>query len=182
MSIDTLDESSRSEMLAVPCYDYLEQESKKVRIALQNSSREVVKLKNGMVVAKIMSANMIPPALAPKINNEKDGLEPLSETLTKLFDKLDLSDILDWTQKNQDDVYTLMKENQHLFALNDLELGKTSLVKHHIRLDNHQAFKERYRRVPPHQYDGVKKHIEEMFKIGAIKRSVSPWPSAVVLV
>lgn len=90
-----------------------------------------------------MSVNMVPPALAPKINDEKDGLEPLSERLTKLFDKLDLSDISEWTQKKQDDVYTLTKENQHLFTLNDLELGKPSLVKHHIRLDNPQPFKER---------------------------------------
>ena len=179
MSIDTLEESSRSEILAVPSYDYLEQGSKRVGIALQNNSRETVKLKKGKVVAKIMSANVVPPALAPKMNNEKDDLEPLSERLTKLFDKLDLSDILDWTQKNQDDVYTLMKENQHLFALNDLELGKTSLVKHHIRLDNPQPFKERYRRIPPHQYDEGKKHIEV---IGTIRRSESPWASTVVLV
>ena len=64
--------------MAVPSYDYLEQGSKKVRITLQNSSREIVRLKKGMIVDKIMSANVIPPALAPKINDEKDGLEPLS--------------------------------------------------------------------------------------------------------
>ena len=126
MSIDPLDESSRLNVLAIPSYNYLEQGSKKFRIALQNNSREVVKLKKGMTVAKIMSANVAPLALASKINDEKDGLEPLSERLTKLFDKLDLSDISEWTQKNQDYVYTLMKENQHLFALNDLEFGKTS--------------------------------------------------------
>ena len=102
-----------------------------------------------MIVAKIMSANVVQPALAPKLNDEKDGLQPFSQRLTKLFDKLDLSGILDWTQKNQSDVHKLMKENQHLFALNDLELSKTSLVKHHIKLDNPQPFKERYRRIPP---------------------------------
>ena len=108
---------------------------KKVRAALQNSSREIVRLRKGMIVAKIMSANVVPPALAPKINDEKDGPEPLPQRLTK-FEKLDLSNISDWTQKNEDDVHTLMTENQHLFALNDLELGRTSLVKHHIKLDN----------------------------------------------
>ena len=35
---------------------------------------------------------------------------------------------------------------------------------------------------PPHQHDEVKKHIEEMLKIGTIGKSVSPWASAVVLV
>ena len=30
----------------------------------------------------------------------------------------------------------------HLFALEDLELGKTDLVKHIIKLDNQQLFRE----------------------------------------
>ena len=72
---------------------------------------EIVRLRKGMIVAKIMSANMVPLALAPKINDEKNGPEPLSQRLTKLFDKLDLSNISDWTQKNKDDVHTLMREN-----------------------------------------------------------------------
>ena len=180
--IDPLDESLQSDILVVPSYDYLKQGSKKIRIALQNNCREVVKLKKGMIVAKFMSANMVPSELAPKINDEKDGLEPLTQKLTKLFDKLDLWGISEWSQKNQDDVHKLEEENWHLFALNDLELGKTSLVKHHIKLDNPQPFKERYRRILPHQYDKVKKHIEEMLKIRAIRRSVSPWASTVVLV
>ena len=58
-----------------------------------------------------MSAKVVPPALAPKINNEKDGPGPLSQRLTKLLDKLDLSGISDWTKKNQDDVHKLMEEN-----------------------------------------------------------------------
>ena len=59
-------------------------------------------------------------------------------------------------------------------------MGKTSLVKHKIKLSDSQPFKERYRRIPLHQHDEVKKHIEEMLKIGAIRKSVSLWASAVV--
>ena len=103
VSIDPLDKSSQSDILAVPSYDYLEDGSKKVRIAQQNNSRDKVKLKRGKIVAKIMSANVVPPVLAPKINDindEKDGPKPLSQRLTELFDKLDLSGISEWTQKN----------------------------------------------------------------------------------
>ena len=56
------------------------------------------------------------------------------------------------------------------------------MVKHKIRLDNYVPFKERYHRIPPHQYEEVKKHLGEMLEIGAIRRSESPWASAVVLV
>ena len=35
---------------------------------------------------------------------------------------------------------------------------------------------------PPHQYEEVRKHLNEMLEIGAIQKSNSPWASAVVLV
>ena len=35
---------------------------------------------------------------------------------------------------------------------------------------------------PPHQYEEVKKHLNEMLEVGAIRKSNSPWASAVVLV
>ena len=36
------------------------------------------------------------------------------------------------------------------------------MVKHVIRLDNKVPFRERYRRIPPHQYEEVKNHLKEM--------------------
>ena len=61
-------------------------------------------------------------------------------------------------------------------------MGKTDLVKHVIKLDNYVPFKEWYQRIPPHQYEEVRKHLNEMLEIGAIQKSNSPWASAVVLV
>ena len=69
-----------------------------------------------------------------------------------------------------------------VFAEDDMDLGKTSLVKHHINLTDYRPFKERYRHIPPHQYEEVRKHLQEMLDIGAIRKSQSPWASAVVLV
>ena len=66
--------------------------------------------------------------------------------------------------------------------LDDLELGRTDMVKHVIRLDNKVPFRERYQRIPPRQYEEVKNHLKEMLEIGAIRKSQSPWASAVVLV
>ena len=70
----------------------------------------------------------------------------------------------------------------HIFAVEDLELGRTDLVRHEIKLTNYMPFKEWYRRIPPHQYEEVHKHLDEMLRMGAIRRSNSPWASAVVLV
>ena len=51
--------------------------------------------------------------------------------------------------------------------MNLSELGKTSLVQYDIKLDNPTPFKEHYQRIPPHQYEEVKKHLQEMMVIGA---------------
>ena len=56
------------------------------------------------------------------------------------------------------------------------------MIKHQIRLDNYTPFKERYRCIPPHLFDEVWHHLKEMIEVGAIRKSNSPWASAVVLV
>ena len=53
-------------------------------------------------------------------------------------------------------------------------------MKHTIKLTDYTPFKERYCRIPPHQFEEVKKHLEEMLEIEAIKHSKSPWAGAVV--
>ena len=67
-----------------------------------------------------------------------------------MFNKIDLSRIKDGSKKDQEDVWKLIKDFGFLFALNDLDLGKTSTVKHTIKLTDYAHFKERYCRIPSH--------------------------------
>ena len=60
----------------------------------------------------------------------------MQERLNELFTKLNLSCIQEWPEDLQQKVHNLMVEYQYLFALNDLELRKTSMVKHEIKLSN----------------------------------------------
>ena len=76
--------------------------------------------------------------------------------MSKNLEKLDLEGIESWTEQQQCSVKKLLKEYQHLFALNLKELGKTSLVQHEIKLSDKTPFKERYRRKPPYQYEEVR--------------------------
>ena len=87
-----------------------------------------------------------------------------------------------WSEQQQQSAKSLIRKYQHLFALTLNELGKTSLVQHDIKLNDKTPFKERYRRIPPHQYEEVRKHLQEMLDIGAIQQSTSPWASPVLLV
>ena len=71
---------------------------------------------------------------------------------------------------------------EHLFAHSNLDLCKTALTKHKIKITDQTPFQEHYRHVPPHMCDNVRAHIQEMLDIRAIHQSHSPWASAVVLV
>ena len=103
------------------------------------------------------------------------------DNLEKLFFKLYLSGLDDWDQGLQKWAKDLISEFGHLFALNDLNFGKISVVKHISKLTNQIPFKERYRRIPPSQFEEVRKCPKEMLEVGTI-RSNSPWASAMVLV
>ena len=80
------------------------------------------------------------------------------------------------------DVNSLLCKWQSIFALHDLDLGKTSKVKHHIRLTYETPFKEKYRNIPPALVNEVRQHLQEMLDLGVIRRSESPYASNVVLV
>ena len=110
-------------------------------------------------------------------------LEPLSPEKEKLlFEKVDISGTNEWSSEDQEKVKELFREYGQLFALDDLNLGHTLIVKHKIELDDYKPFKDRYWWIPPHQYEEVRKHLNEMLEIGVIRKSNGPWASAVVLV
>ena len=66
--------------------------------------------------------------------------------------------------------------------MSDIDLGKTPLVKHSIRLTNNTPFKEFYQPITPSMYEEVREHLKEMLEIGALQLSHSPWASPVMLV
>ena len=127
------------------------------------------------VLEKVMG-NVLKSNLLMNLPKEEEG------RVENILESLNLQGIESWTEQQQQSARNLLRDYQHLFALNLSELGKTSLAQHDIKLDDMTPFKEWYRRIPPHQYEEVKKHLQEMLEIGAIRRSISPWASPVVLV
>ena len=111
-------------------------------------------------------------------------MTPLSpEQMKILFEQIKLEEgTVEWTEEQKNRVKSVIEKYSLLFAMNSLDLGQTDLVKHHIELKDYTPIKNRYRRIPPHQYKEVQKHLKEMLDIRAIRRSNSPWASPVVLV
>ncbi|ROT68914.1 hypothetical protein C7M84_012909 [Penaeus vannamei] len=63
-----------------------------------------------------------------------------------------------------------------------MDLGRTSMVKHHIYTRDTPPIKQPHRRVPPAKREEMQCAVQEMAKAGIIERSNSPWCSPVVLV
>ena len=195
---------------AVPVYTMCKAGSNRVMVMLVNNSSSSVYISRGRPVAEVSPANLVPNKIAPTHPEDQpvdakayaeayadgsDEKKPAyagthSATIVSdekerrelLRDKLNLEGYQNWDEDDQRRANQLFEDYHDIFALGSLELGKTSLVKHAIKLDNEQPFKERYRRIPPHQFEEVRKHLQEMEEIGAIRRSNSPWASPVVLV
>ena len=131
----------------VPSYSYMRPGSKRAEVALLNLSNKPVILRKGTIVATVKAGNKVPPMLAPKIHKEKESKkeqipEKTPARIEKLFNKLDLSGMNGWSQSQKQQMKQVFEDYHHLFALEDLELGKTDLVKHVIKLDNPQPFWE----------------------------------------
>ena len=144
--------------------------SDRISIVLQNLTSRTLKLKKGMNVAHVEASQIVSLFKEPlekeyvceevtgNINREsqfENLTKEKNERMSMILEKIDLSGIESWTEQQQYLVKKLLEEYQHLFALNLKELGRTSLVQHEIKLSNNIPFKERYRRIPPHQYEEV---------------------------
>ena len=98
------------------------------------------------------------------------------------MDQFNLEGLNSWTREQQQSARDLLVDSADVFAKTDLDLCKCNIIKHAIKITDPQPFKEHYRRIPPHLYEEVKAHLQEMVEVGAIRKSFSPWTSAVVLV
>ena len=129
----------------VPSYSILKSSSRRVNVGLRNMSCKAVTIKRGTVIAQLSPTNVIPKMLAPKLaqcqpqfaeekasENSKPGLPKTtnSDRLNKLFSKLDLSGCDSWSDDEKGSVRNLIEKFHHIFAVEDLELGKTNIVKH----------------------------------------------------
>ena len=72
----------------------------------------------------------------PKSNLPKNSFGEDNNRFSQILEKLELKGIETWTEQQQQSVRKLLKEYQHLFALNLKELDKTSLVQHDIKLSD----------------------------------------------
>ena len=139
--------------------------SSRISIRLRNHSCRKVTINAKTIIAKVTAANVVPHSLAPNLENENmlgqyeackkqlqdsenntqsDSPKPEKPKLTTekeklLFSKIDFSGAKGWDPELLEETKQLFRVYAHIFALESLDMGHTSMVKHKIRLDNYMS-------------------------------------------
>ena len=82
----------------------------------------------------------------------------------------------------QGEVRALLNQFSSVFSAHDGDLGCTNLISHEIPLLDDAPVRQRYRRIPPSEYELVKDHISQLLSAQVIRESSSPYASPIVLV
>ena len=82
----------------------------------------------------------------------------------------------------KEQLIALIYKFQDVFATQEFDLGRTSVVKHSIPVVNDTPIRLRPYRIPFKQQDEGEKHVHNMLQNKIIRPSVSAWAAPVVLV
>ena len=160
-------------------YGELHPGSSRVPVCLCNPSTHAMEVPAKMVTGQIVPANHVPLVVHPT-RTAAETKHPAQKGW--VLEALDLQGLKESPESEQKQARELLLKWEHLFAHSDLDLGKTALTKPTIKLTDQMPFKECYRCIPPHMYDDMRAHIQEMLDITAIHQLHSLWASTVVLV
>ena len=164
-------------------YGVLKPRRGKIDVSLRNHSVKQITLPKQTFVGEIPRAKIIPALLVPNPTGHRAGEKEATaekrkpESQKELLDKIDLTGLGEWSQNEQKETWELITEYAGIFAMSDMDLGKTSLVKHSIRLTDNTKFQDHYQQIPPSMYEEVREHLKEMLEICDIWPSHSPWAS-----
>ena len=125
-----------------------------IEIVIQNMSDRDMKLKPGTEIGTVITANII-PTMQVSNNLDMDGQErvssmsdqvdspnilgeipTVSNNLKDILQKLNLSGMEEWEPPLQQAAQDLICEFTCIFSQDDLDLGKTSTVKHSIKVND----------------------------------------------
>ena len=115
--------------------------SNRITVVLRNNTNEWVEVQKGVPIARMVTANMIPPAdlSSSPVKTSDSGRMSEEERQRTLFEKLDLSGLQTWDAKAAKQARSLLVEYHDLFSLEKNEIGCTKAAEHIIKLKDPDA-------------------------------------------
>ena len=152
------------------CVLSLAQSSSRVTVEVKNFSNKSVSLPDKTVLCQLQQTEVVPPAEVEK----NDG------TWFDLFDWDEMAVRLTGLQMEK--AKELVMNWMLAFSHHDLDMGRVVRTKHGVSLQDNVPFRIPYSRIPPSMFEEVRKHLQEMLALDAIRVSNSPYASPIVLV
>ena len=86
------------------------------------------------------------------------------------------------TEAERREAERIFREYADVFSRKGEELGCTTTVHHRIHTEDDIPVNQRYRRIPPNQFEEVKEHLQVLLERGVIRPSQSDYASPIVIV
>ena len=141
-------------------------------VILRNNTQDWLKIKKGMPIARMVTANAIPKVTHVLLVKKPQEQSTLTEAERQelLLEKLDLTGLEAWPKEQAEKACSLLQEYHNIFSLEKNDTGHTKATKHKIVLKDPDTppFKERFHRIPPRQLDEVHAHLKMMLDAGVI--------------
>lgn len=152
----------------------------RIPVRVCNMTAKVIKIEPNSVFCSLSEVKVV-DSWKPEVStpNPESCVNKSFQTLQDLGIKVNRESL---TEEQFLRVQQVIGKWEHIFSKSSVDIGRTDLIKHHIKLNDDQPFKQAYRRIPPSMYEEVRQHLREMVDCGAIRESKSPYCSNIVLV
>lgn len=97
-------------------------------------------------------------------------------------DQIAAVDLTALAEQEQCQIRSLLQKYSGVFSAHEGDIGCTKLISHDIPLMDDVPVRQRYRRIPPSEYEAAKAHIHQLLEAQVIRESSSPFASPIVLV
>ncbi|KAL6488151.1 hypothetical protein MHYP_G00047770 [Metynnis hypsauchen] len=151
---------------------------RKLPVVLRNESKHDIIVPAKSVIAEIH-------ALQEVVSSKQSPAKPAHPSLPEPLKSVELNLNFDGSPLSSDWREGIKKKlcaMPEVFALHDLDFGRTDKVRHQIKLSDKTPFKHRPRPICPQDLDAVRRHLQELSEAGVIRASESPFSSPIVVV
>ena len=172
-------------------------QTSKVRLLIKNLTAAPIEIKRGKPLCTLQQVELVEddqrcadnPVMTPddvsgphlEMSHENSNISISKDEFFKLFN--DLNDLEQRVGvERAEKIFALLWKWRAVFSVNDLDVGRTEILKHRIEMTDTTPFKQRYRRIPPGMIEEVRLHLRQLLDSGVIRPSKSPFASNVVLV
>ena len=132
---------------------------RRITVTLRNRSNHEVTIKRGTPIAHVFPVDVVKEVLV------KGKPKPFPSELSSFSFNFGNSPVPpEWKER----LCQEMMKRKEVFSCSEFDVGCAKSTEHTIRVTDDKPFRERSRRLAPHDVDDVRKHINELKEAGII--------------